>query len=105
MSDPKKPSMLSRRAFVATLSTFSGAAAVACKKKQPEFVCTDVSALTDIDQATRTRLAYMDRAQSPDKECTRCVQYLEADQGCGGCKIMRGPIHPQGTCRSFAARM
>jgi hypothetical protein len=105
MSDSKALRILSRRAFVATLSTFSGAAVVACKKKQPDFACTDVSALTDVDRETRTRLAYVDRSPSPDKECFRCIQYVEADEGCGGCKITRGPIHPQGTCRSFAAKM
>jgi hypothetical protein len=97
--------MLSRRAFVATLSTFSGTAVIGCKKKQPEFACTDVSALTDIDRSVRTTLAYADRTMNPDKECVRCVQYVEVEQGCGGCKIMRGPIHPLGTCKSFAAKM
>lgn len=97
--------VLSRRAFVATLSTFSGVAVLGCKKKQPEFTCTDVSALTDVDRTARTALVYADRSPSPDKECVRCVQYLEADEGCGTCKIMRGPIHPRGTCKSFAAKM
>jgi hypothetical protein len=97
--------VLSRRAFVATLSTFSGVAALGCKKKAPEFACTDVSALTEIDRTARAALAYVDHAPQPDKECLRCVQYVEAEQGCGGCKIMRGPIHPLGTCKSFAAKM
>ena len=97
--------VLSRRAFVATLSTFSGVAALGCKKKQPEFTCTDVSALTDVDRTARTTLMYVDRSQNPEKECGRCVQYLEAPEGCGSCKIMRGPIHPNGTCKSFAAKM
>ena len=97
--------VLSRRAFVATLSTFSGVAALGCKKKTPEFACTDVTGIAEADRAVRTALVYADRSPSPDKECVRCVQYLEADEGCGSCKIMRGPIHPRGTCKSFAAKM
>jgi hypothetical protein len=97
--------ILSRRAFVATLTTFSGVAAVACKKKTAEFACTEVSALTETDRALRVTLVYVERSPNPEKECTRCVQYLEAEQGCGSCKIMRGPVHPQGTCKSFAAKM
>lgn len=103
MTERKSTHVVSRRTFVATLLT--GAGAVGCSKsKVPPFGCTDVSALSEFDRGARVALAYTDRSASPEKECTRCVQYVEADQGCGTCKIVRGPIHPNGTCKSFAAK-
>ena len=97
--------LVSRRAFVASLSALSGIGASACSKaKAQPFTCTDVSALNETDRTAREKLAYADRAPTPDKECVRCVQYIEAEQGCGSCKIVRGPIHPNGTCTQFAAK-
>jgi hypothetical protein len=63
-----------------------------------------VSKLDETDRVAREKLGYADRSPTPDKECARCVQYIEAEQGCGTCKIVRGPIHPNGTCRQFAAK-
>lgn len=104
MKRSKALPVVSRRTFVAMLTTFSGAAALGCRKKQPEFTCTDVSALTEVDRNARSTMMYVDRSQNPDKECAHCVQYVEADEGCGTCKIVRGPVHPRGTCKSFAAK-
>ena len=96
---------VSRRTFVATLSSLSAIGVVACSKaKASAFVCTDVSALSDEDRAARLRLAYADKAPNPEKDCSHCVQFLEAPEGCGACKLVRGPIHPNGTCKSFAAK-
>jgi len=41
----------------------------------------------------------------PKLRCTACRQYVPASSSdaCGSCKIMKGPIHPNGTCRAFAA--
>jgi hypothetical protein len=52
----------------------------------------------------RKTLAYVDRTPDPSKPCVKCLQYVpaaEADQ-CGGCKLMKGPIHPKGYCTAFA---
>lgn len=105
MTDGKRLPLVSRRAFVATLSALPGLGALACSKaKADPFVCTDVSGLSDEDRSQRVKLAYVDKAPDPDRQCDRCVQFLEAPEGCGSCKLLRGPIHPAGFCKSFAAK-
>jgi len=105
MTDEKRIPLVSRRAFAATLSALPGLGALACSKaKADAFACTDVSGLGDADRAQRVKLAYVDNASDPDRRCDRCVQYLEAPEGCGACKLLRGPIHPAGFCKSFAAK-
>jgi hypothetical protein len=106
MSDRRRLPLVSRRGFVATLASLSGWGALACSKaKASSFSCTDVSALNDADRSARVALAYAERSPSADRECARCVQYIDASEGCGSCKLVRGPIHPAGTCKSFAAKM
>jgi hypothetical protein len=53
----------------------------------------------------RATLGYVDQTSDPAKPCVRCTQYIPATGGdhCGGCKIMKGPIHPNGYCKAFAA--
>src|ERR1051325_9503870 len=103
MTRPKRLPVVSRRAFVATLTGLAGAA-VACSKAKPQFTCTDVSGLNEVDRDAREAQLYVDRTPNADKACARCVQFIEAEQGCGSCKIVRGPIHPNATCKSFAAK-
>lgn len=96
--------VLSRRAFVGTLFAAPGVAALACSKAPPPFSCTDVSGLTEPDRSARVILLYQDLSPTPEKECERCTQYVPAAEGCGSCKVVRGPIHPRGTCKVFAAK-
>jgi hypothetical protein len=103
MTRAKELPVVSRRAFVATLTTLAGAAA-GCSRAKAQFTCTDVSALGEVDRDAREAQLYVDRAPVAEKACARCVQFIEAEQGCGSCKIVRGPIHPGGTCKSFAAK-
>lgn len=102
MNGPRSLPLVSRREFVATLSFLSTGAAAACSKKA-QFSCLEASSLTQADKEMRQRVGYVDTAPTPDRECSRCIQFIEADQGCGTCKILKGPVHPNGTCRSFAA--
>jgi hypothetical protein len=104
MTKPKALPVFSRREFVASLSVFSGIGSIACAKKVDPFTCMDVSAVSEADRNARVAVAYADRSPTSDKECVRCVQYIEVPKGCGTCKIVRGPIHPSGTCRAFAAK-
>jgi hypothetical protein len=68
--------------------------------------CEDVTALSDDERAARSALAYADRTTKPDRACSSCVQWGAPNGAgaCGGCKLLKGPIHPQGTCKAFAAR-
>jgi hypothetical protein len=78
--------------------------AAACKKSPPAS-CDDKSSLTPDELATRNSLGYTDRSPDAAQLCIKCRQYVPAPSAdaCGGCKIMKGPIHPNGTCRAFAA--
>lgn len=71
-----------------------------------ELACTDVSALAEPDKAMRTTLNYQDRAADPAKTCKACQLYVEATEPgkCGGCQVLKGPIHPMGSCNSWVAK-
>jgi len=72
-----------------------------CKKVPP--TCPPGNLGKD-ELAVRATLGYVDQTPDPGKPCVRCVQYIPATGGshCGGCKIMKGPIHPNGYCTVFA---
>lgn len=74
-----------------------------CKK---ELVCTDTSGLTPEELTARTSLRYMDRSASNEKQCSGCqlFQPKGADE-CGGCVLVKGPIHPMGYCTAWAKKV
>lgn len=84
------------------------AAAAGCKKDSKPFTCTDVSSLAAGDLAVRTALGYVEPSPEPGKDCVGCLQFTvspaDANAACGGCKLMKGPIHPKGYCKGFAAK-
>ncbi len=113
---------ISRRDFIQRLSLF-GAAGVgasmlaACggeKQADPpaeepvaeDFTCTDTSGLTEQDLTIRNTLQYVDASPDPDKLCDGCALYVAAEEGqnCGACTVIKGPIHPKGSCTSFAPK-
>jgi hypothetical protein len=61
-----------------------------------------------IDEASKTlrgALQYKKEAADPAKKCNACAQYDEKKYGdCGGCKLFTGPVQPNGSCLSFAAK-
>ena len=68
--------------------------------------CTDTTGLTNADIQARSALAYADSSPEPGKDCSGCQQFIAApDEGkCGSCKLLKGPVHPKGYCRGFAAK-
>jgi hypothetical protein len=99
---------INRREAIRRLALLSGAAVssrllLACKSKPN---CEDVSGLSP-DEVTARNVAAGYAAQSPDaaKRCSGCVHYVAAaPNACGGCKVVKGPIDPDGTCRLWTAR-
>ena len=77
----------------------------ACAKEKP-FACISVDGLGADEILPRNRLAYTDVAADPNKTCATCQQFVPAPtgSGCGTCKIMKGPVHPGGSCKSYAAK-
>lgn len=82
----------------------AGGAAAPTEAKSTD--CTDVSALTDAEKATRTGLQYADKSADPTKHCKVCSLYQPPADGaaCGGCSVVKGPINPEGSCTAFAPK-
>ena len=68
--------------------------------------CSDTGSLSPEAAQVRSSLAYVDASETPGKDCYRCLQFIAApDEGkCGACKLLQGPVHPNGYCKAFAAR-
>ena len=67
--------------------------------------CSDAKGLSAEETAARSAMEYVDQARDPSKPCSKCVQWVAAaSDGCGGCKVLKGPIHPNGGCKLFASR-
>lgn len=96
-------SQLARRVFLATLAPAAllplGFVALGCSKK---FTCSGTG-LAPTDQENRTRFAYVDHSSDISKMCEDCSHFTPGET-CGTCKVLAGPVHPQGTCTLFAQR-
>lgn len=95
---------ISRRSLLTDAACALAAAAFgsSCSKKAPS-KCT---AASDDDAQARVALAYVDTTPIASKTCDGCRQWVgeRAAGQCGGCKILGGPIHPNGYCRSFTPK-
>lgn len=66
--------------------------------------CT--SSLDEAAKTQRRTLQYVDKAAVPEKNCAACAQFVPgqfADCG-GGCKVLPGPVKPEGGCLAFAPK-
>ncbi len=64
------------------------------------FSCMDTSGLTEMEITQREAVNYVDMTPDPEKTCANCQLYTapEAGMQCGGCTVVKGPIHPKGYC-------
>jgi len=76
---------------------------VGCKSKPS---CNDVSGLSPDELSARTTTAaYVEHSPDPAKKCSGCVHFVpNGPSACGGCKVVKGPIDPDGSCRIFLAK-
>jgi hypothetical protein len=89
----------------ATLGVLALVGMTACGKKTMRLSCIDTTGLAPADLQVRTALAYVDVSIDPAKTCTECQQFLPgAPNACGACKVVKGPINPRGSCKSFVAK-
>jgi hypothetical protein len=66
----------------------------------------DVTGLSPEDVRVRNETAvYTELAPDPSKKCSGCAQWIPAatPTSCGGCKVVKGPINPDGWCKLFVA--
>src|SRR5687768_5396348 len=106
-----KDDAISRRSFLARglmLGDAAGAVPILASScgGGSNLQCTDTSGLTAQEIAVRQSLEYTDVSPQADKRCSICRFYTAAasQDRCGGCTLIKGPIHPDGYCKSFVAR-
>lgn len=71
-----------------------------------DFSCTDTSGLSEQEIQMRNNAEYVDDSPNADKRCDNCQLYTEpaGDAQCGGCQVIKGPIHPEGYCNLWVAQ-
>ena len=100
---------LTRRRLLKTTAKLAVVAAAplvvgGCTKE--EFSCEDASGLAEADAKLRNELGYQDRSpHGESKSCANCAFFVAGrkDQ-CGQCTLVKGPIHPEGYCASWAIK-
>ena len=72
----------------------------------PKFRCGNVSGLSEGDLELRSALEYQDGSPHGEQQsCSNCAFYkVGKENQCGGCTLVKGPIHPLGYCNSWAAK-
>jgi len=70
-----------------------------------ELTCTDTSGLSDQETQQRQAQEYVDASPNPQETCANCRFYqAPQESGCGTCQVIKGPVHPQGYCKLWAAQ-
>ena len=68
--------------------------------------CNDLSGLTEVEVQQREQLQYVAQSNKEDQLCSNCRFWQPAEEGaesvCGGCQLIKGPIHPNGWCQTWA---
>lgn len=69
--------------------------------------CNDLSGLSEQEVSQREQLQYV--AQSPKEEqiCANCQFWQPSEDeatACGGCQLIKGPIHPNGWCQTWSPK-
>lgn len=99
--------MLGRRHFLLSVSAVALGPVAGCGKKTRENLsCLDVTGIAPDDLTARNTVAYMDRSRDKTQTCESCQQYIaaQAEGTCGSCKVVKGPIHPDGHCSAYAKK-
>lgn len=98
---------MKRTLFLPVLAAGAGVALAACGDDgEEELSCTDTSGLSPAEVSARQAQQYTDHTPYPDKTCDRCRFWQGGQQAnaCGTCQVIKGPIHPKGYCKLWAAR-
>ena len=68
--------------------------------------CADLAGLTEADLNIRKTFEYVAETPIPEKLCDNCQFWTVPAAGspCGGCQIIKGPIHYKGYCKQWVAK-
>jgi hypothetical protein len=83
-----KSALLRRRAVLRFAVGAAGTATILCAPSSSTIAAPKIS---------KTAVAYQDHPNG-DKRCDKCLQFQAPD----ACKMVEGPISPQGSCRIFS---
>jgi hypothetical protein len=96
---------ISRRDLLKLSVAAAGVGVAACGKETKVLSCSDTTSLNASDAQVRTSLAYVDHSVEAGKSCSKCQQFIPAAPNtCGTCKVVKGPINPDGYCKSFVLK-
>lgn len=106
MTNMNRRGFLRRAAVASAILPASSLLISACKSGSANS-CMDVSALTPAEKEMRNTLKYVDASTNPEQNCLNCQLFTPPPSGstCGGCTLLKGPIHPKGYCTSWAKKM
>ena len=65
--------------------------------------CNDLSGLSEVEVKQRESVGYVAASTEADKNCANC-RFMQAGtqaNGCNGCQLFKGPIVPEGYCKSW----
>ena len=92
------------RPFAAlSLAVIAPAALAACSKS---VTCSEAPGLSPDELKAREETAqYQDQSMDATKHCSQCSLFVAPTQaGCGACKVLKGPINPNGYCKLYVAK-
>jgi hypothetical protein len=92
--DPKKP---------AETKTEPAATPEAAPAPAATADCSDLSGLTEVEVKQRESVQYVAVSTDAEKKCSNCRFFQPgADaSSCGGCQLFKGPVAPEGNCKSW----
>ncbi len=99
--------LMKRTLFLPVVAAGAGVALAACGNGEGEaLTCTDTSGLTPAEIQARQAQEYTDHSPYAEKLCNNCQFWQPPQQAdsCGGCQVIKGPIHPQGYCKLWVAQ-
>ena len=66
--------------------------------------CNDLTGLTEVELKQREQLQYVAQSTKPENLCSNCRfwQPENYESPCGGCQLLKGPVHPNGWCQTWA---
>ena len=96
----------SRRRLLQTVLGLSLAGAVTviegCAKRLA-LLCSDPAKLSDAENSLRESLHYSEKSEVEGQMCRGCAYFASTGNGCGECKLLKGPVNPMGRCDSWSA--
>lgn len=65
--------------------------------------CNDLTGLAEADVKQRESVEYVVKSADPAKNCANCrfMQVGTQPNGCNGCQLFKGPVNPEGNCKSW----